>query len=180
MENSTDSPVCIYRNKKLAKFSTFHPVEINSLNIAAAQCYENYNESKTHGSDYSSAERPSENNHNSRSRWQNNIGDLYSLLEINELVQVSEAQRSEIKNLVHQFRDIFAENDDDMGCTDMAEQEIILKDNIPVRSKYYNIPLALKSKAEKEVKRLMDLRIIEPSTSTWHSPSFVMAKSDGS
>ena len=180
VENYTDNPVCIYRNKKLAKFSTFHPVEINSLNIAAAQCYANYNESKTHGSDYSSAERPSENNHNSRSRWQNNIGDLYSLLEINELVQVSEAQRSEIKNLVHQFRDIFAENDDDMGCTDMAEQEIILKDNIPVRSKYYNIPLALKSKAEKEVKRLMDLRIIEPSTSTWHSPSFVMAKSDGS
>ena len=27
VENSTD------RNKKLAKFSTFHPVEINSLNI---------------------------------------------------------------------------------------------------------------------------------------------------
>ena len=173
VENSTDSPVCIYRNKKLAKFSTFHPVEINSLNIAAAQCYENYNESKTHGSDYSSAERPSENNHNSRSRCQNNIDDLYSLLEINELVQVSEAQRSEIKNLVHQFRDIFAENDDDMGCTDMAEQEIILNDNIPVRSKYYNIPLALKSKAEKEVKRLMDLRIIEPSTSTWHSTQFL-------
>ena len=171
VENSTDSPVCIYRNKKLATFSTFHPVEINSLNIAAAQCYENYNESKTHGSDYSSAERPSENYHNSRSRWQNNIDDLYSLLEINELVQVSEAQRSEIKNLVHQFRDIFAGNDDDMGCTDTAEQEIILKDNISVRSK---------SKAEKEVKRLMDLRIIEPSTSTWHSPSFVMAKSDGS
>ena len=63
VENSTDSPVCIYRNKKLAKFSTFHPVEINSLNIAAAQCYENYNQSKTNGSDYSSAERPSENNH---------------------------------------------------------------------------------------------------------------------
>ena len=52
VKNSTDSPVCIYRNKKLAKFSTFHPVEINSLNIAAAQCYENYNESKTHGSEF--------------------------------------------------------------------------------------------------------------------------------
>ena len=98
VENCIDSPVCIYRNKKLAKFSTLHPVEINSLNIAAAQCYENYNQSKTHGSDYSSAERPSENNHNSRSRWQNKINDLYSLLEINELVELSEVQRSEIKN----------------------------------------------------------------------------------
>ena len=67
---------------------------------------------------------------------------MYSLLEINELVELSEAQQSKIENLVHQFRDIFAENDDDMGCTDMAEQEIILKDNIPVRSKYYNIPLS--------------------------------------
>ena len=75
---------------------------------------------------------------------------------------------------------IFAENEDDMGCTDIAEHEIILKDHVPVRSKYYNIPLALRPKAEKEIKRLMDLGIIEPSTSNYHSPSFVMAKGDGS
>ena len=57
----------------------------------------------------------------------------------------------------------------------MVGQEIILKDNIPVRSKNYNIPLTLKSKIEKEVKQLMDVRIIEPLTSKWHNPSFLMA-----
>ena len=55
-----------------------------------------------------------------------------------------------------------------------------MKDHLPVRSKYYNIPLALRPKAEKEIKRLMDLGIIEPSTSSYHSPSFVMEKGDGS
>ena len=87
---------------------------------------------------------------------------------------------AKVKNLIAEFRDIFAENDDDMATTDLAEQKIVLKDKSPVRCKYYNVPLALKDKAEQEVKRLMDLRIIEPSSSTWHSPSFVMLKPDGS
>ena len=54
------------------KISTFHSVEMNSLNISAAQCYENRMSESP-----SSAERPSDNNHNSRSRWQNKIDDLY-------------------------------------------------------------------------------------------------------
>ena len=67
-----------------------------------------------------------------------------------------------------------------MGTTDLDEHDIILNDNTPVRGKYYNVPLALKAKAESEVKRLMDLRIIEPSHSPYHSPSFCMIKKDGS
>ena len=44
-----------------------------------------------------------------------------------------------------------------MGCTDIAEQEIILDTNVPIRDRYYNIPLALRPQAEKEVKRLLRL-----------------------
>ena len=67
-----------------------------------------------------------------------------------------------------------------MGTTDLAEQDIVLKDKTLIRSKYYTVPLALKAKAGKEVQRLMDLRIIEPSSSSFHSPSFCTIKKDGS
>ena len=60
-----------------------------------------------------------------------------------------------------------------------AEQDIVLKDKTPIRSKYYTVPSALKAKAGKEVQRLMDLRIIEPSSSPFHSPSFCTIKKDG-
>ena len=188
IHNLSDMPVYIYRNKKLAKFCTFHPVEINTLNMTTAFSNERQVQSKV-GSNYSSPDFDRQTNTdktlqnkngNSRARWQNNIDELYSILKVDELTHLSKQQRNDVKKLISDFRDIFAENEDDMGCTDIAEQEIIVKDHIPVRSKYYNIPLALRPKAEKEIKRLMDLRIIEPSTSSYHSPSFVMVKGDGS
>ena len=175
IHNLSDKPVCIYRNKKLGKFCTFHPVEINTLNDVHGLASEKHDKAKV-GSNYSGNKSSS----TSRKRWQNNIDELFSILKIDELTHLSRKQRDDVKKLISEFRDIFAENEDDMGCTDIAEQEIILKDHLPVRSKYYNIPLALRPKAEKEIKRLMDLGIIEPSTSSYHSPSFVMVKSDGS
>ena len=190
LSNLSDQPVCIYRNKKLAKFCTFHPVEINTLNLANAVNNKDRGQSKV-GSNYSSsnsAEMPAAHNtkisdntmDGARKRWQNNIDELYKILKIDELTHLTVKQLDDVKRLISDFRDIFAENEDDMGCTDVAEHEIILKDHVPVRSKYYNIPLALRPKAGKEIKRLMDLGIIEPSTSNYHSPSFVMTKADGS
>ena len=113
-------------------------------------------------------------------RWSKNISKLHEILGIDKLTNLSEAEKMQVKELITEFRDIFAEGEDDMGTTDLAEHDIILKDKTPIRGKYYNVPLALKAKAENEVKRLMDLRIIEPSSSSFHSPSFCTIKKDGS
>ena len=109
-------------------------------------------------------------------RWKHNIDELYSALKLDELIHVSSAQMQHIKSLITQYRNIFSENDLDLGCTDLLEQEIILDTNVPIRDKYYNILLQLRPHAEKEIKRLLDLNIIEESTSNYHSPSFLMKK----
>ena len=109
-------------------------------------------------------------------RWKHNIDELYSALKLDELTHVSLAQMQHIKSLIAQYRNIFSENDLDLGCTDLLEQEIILDTNVPIRDKYYNIPLQLRPHAEKEIKRLLDLNIIEVSISNYHSPSFLMKK----
>ena len=115
-----------------------------------------------------------------KNRWATNISELYKMLGTDELTHLSEAEKLQVKELISDFRDIFAEGEDDMGTTDLAEQDIVLKDKTPILSKYYTVPLALKAKAGKEVQRLMDLRIIEPSSSPFHSPSFCTIKKDGS
>ena len=267
--NMADRPLCIYKNKRIGSFSTFHSSELNTLNVELVVPVKQDSDQQDSNllvtntptkSNYtalkSSVPKTSEANFNSRAgishivnkidklctdnkyntgshvnlepsprtqklnvstvhddvrslgskvqsdtkqqspgqqsseqcsagvavheRWKDNISDLYKLLHIDELDHLTHEQKLKVKELISEFRGIFAEDQNDMGCTDLAEQEIILKDQTPVRSKYYNVPLALKAKAEKEVKRLMDLKIIEPSTSTWHSPSFVMTKPDGS
>ena len=208
--NPTDHPVHIYRNKKIAKFSTFHPVEINSLNVRAVP---NKSENIIHtdngssnygnlphqsdispgqpqlekpGSYYTSYRIPDFEHLTKVSepealpkcdRWKNNLSELFKTLKLDELSHLTPTELDQVKLLVGDFRDIFAEGEDDLSCTDIAEMEIHLRDYEPIHSKYYNIPLALRPQAEKEIKRLMDLKIIEPSQSPYHSPSFAVLKS---
>ena len=161
--NISDEPVCIYRNKKLGTFSTFHSTEINTLNS-----------SKPHEKHCTS----SGNKHSTyiEYRWKHNVDELYEKLNLNELDHITKPQMQQIKDLISQYRNIFSEHDIDLGCTDLLEQEIILDTTVPIRDKYYNIPLQLRPHAEKEIKRLLDLNIIEESTSNYHSPSFLMRK----
>ena len=176
--NNSCYPITVYRSQKVATFETFNTNEINTLNNAAVniqvQCIESQlleHENKPCDADKAGSE--------SFKRWAN-IDSLYEMLGIAKLEHLSAAEKLVVKSLISEYRDIFAENDDDMECTDMLEQEIVLDTEEPIRAPYYNIPLKLRSHAEKAVKQLMDLNIIQPSTSNYHSPSFLMKKSDGS
>ena len=161
--NTSEKPVYIYRNSKVGTLSTFHVTEINSLNYSTM-----HGRNSSHNSNITVPNRAC--------RWKHNIDELYNALKLDELTHVSSAQMQHIKSLIAQYRNIFSENDLDLGCTDLLEQEIILDTNVPIRDKYYNIPLQLRPHAEKEIKRLLDLNIIEESTSNYHSPSFLMKK----
>ena len=89
-------------------------------------------------------------------------------------------QIDQVKALVTEFKQIFSEHENDIGCTDMMEQTIVLDTHIPVRAKYRNIPLAHRQEAVREFKRLLDLGVIQHSESPYHSPSFLAKKPDGS
>ena len=58
------------------------------------------------------------------------------MLGTDELTHLSEAEKLQVKELISDFRDIFAEGEDDMGTTDLAEQDIVLKDKTPIRNNY--------------------------------------------
>lgn len=112
-------------------------------------------------------------------RWAN-IEQLNSILGLNELDDLSEEERGEIRDLISEYRDVFSESNSDLGTTDLDTQTITLADQSPVRSPYYNIPLHLRPHAESAIKQLLDLGVIEPSESDFHSPSFLLKKPDGS
>ena len=169
--NMSDKTLCLYRNSKVGTFNSFHVREINTMNCCTVQC------EPGPGVEQSVSDKKESN----YTRWSGDkIEELYDIMGLNSRPDLTEAQIKSTKSLIADFRDIFAENDNDIGCTDIMEQEIILDTDLPIRDKYYNIPLALRAHAEKEVRRLMDLKIVQPSTSPYHSPSFLMKKSDGS
>ena len=67
-----------------------------------------------------------------KNRWNSNISQLYKILGTDKLTHLSEAEKLQVKELISAFRDIFAEGEDDLGTTDLAKQDIVLKDKTPI------------------------------------------------
>ena len=120
--NLGDQPVFIYRNKRLASFTTFHPIEINSLNLA--QCSRSDYTTEDKSPKQSLPQKPAftsfqDTMTHERKRWDDNVHKLHKLLKIDELSHLSTSQHKQVKCLISQFRDIFSEGEEDMVCCEM-------------------------------------------------------------
>lgn len=176
--NETDKDVVFHRNSKIGTFETVSEDFVNNINhCLRAHAHRRDNMSKQ--STVNSVDREHTLNHE---RWSgNHINRLFELLKLDDLnTHLTAEQVEQVKLLVREFKDIFSEGENDIGCTDMMEQTIVLDTQVPIRAKYRNIPLAHRQAAEKEVKRLLDLGVIQYSESPYHSPSFLQRKPDGS
>ena len=91
--------------------------------------------------------------------------------------ELSESQKTELRNLVTEFKDVIT---DIPGSTDLIEHEIRLNSNEPVRSKPYTAPYALNQCIKDEIKSMLQMGIIEPSSSPYASPVVIVKKADGS
>ena len=82
----------------------------------------------------------------------------------------------EIKQLVSQFSDILT----DLPLrTNLAECEIRMEKEEPVRTRQYPMPYAHRDLVKKEVESMLRLGVIEPSQSPYSSPIVLVRKKDG-
>ena len=67
-----------------------------------------------------------------------------------------------------------------LGCTHLVEHKIeLLPGARPLYIPAYRLPHSQREVANRKVQEMMDEGIIEPSTSPWNSPLFLVAKRDG-
>lgn len=85
-----------------------------------------------------------------------------------------EAVQALLSKKVHAF----AKNKDDFGRTDKAKHSIDTGEHRPVKQPPRRLPLHKKKEVAKEVKRLLDLGVIEPSVSPWAAPTVLVLKKD--
>lgn len=83
---------------------------------------------------------------------------------------------NEITRLCSNYTDVFALPDDKMTVNNFYKQKLRLKDDNPVYAKNYRLPKTQKQEIEKQVQKLLDNELIEPSTSSFNSPLIVVPK----
>ena len=90
---------------------------------------------------------------------------------------LSEEQNNQLRRLIGNYSDVFT---DVPSVTSLGHHDIKLTDPRPVKSKPYPLPHALRQVVGDEVKEMLELGVIEPSSSPYASPVVLVKKPDGS
>ncbi|XP_065939102.1 uncharacterized protein [Magallana gigas] len=80
------------------------------------------------------------------------------------------------KSLCDSFSDVFT---DIPGMTNLVEHKIVVTSSEPVRVKPYPIPFSTEKTVTEEVQKMLQLNVIEPSSSPYSAPVVIARKKDG-
>ncbi|XP_062598519.1 uncharacterized protein LOC134259947 [Saccostrea cucullata] len=82
--------------------------------------------------------------------------------------ELSDDDRRKFISLLNQFSDVLSEVP---GNTHLIEHDIKTNSDQPIRSKSYSVPFAMRDTVDKEVEKMLELKVIEPSDSPYCSPN---------
>ena len=104
---------------------------------------------------------------------------LQAMYESN-ISELSVEQKSEFKNLLTQFPDIFSKDDFDLGCLSSGiEHKIMTHDEVPIKEKFRRTPLHFQQQEKEYIKKLLKQGVIEPSISEWSVAPVLVRKKTG-
>ena len=79
----------------------------------------------------------------------------------------TEENKERVLNLLAKYHDIFALEDGEMGCTEVAQHKIEVTDPKPFKERPRNIPLGLLEEVKDHLDHMLDVGAIKPSKSAW-------------
>lgn len=93
---------------------------------------------------------------------------------------LTRTQRERASNLLVNYLDLFSKGDNDIGRTSLVKHTINTGDEIPIRQRPRQVPLAREHEVEGMILDMEKNNVIEPSFSPWCSPVVLVKKKDGS
>ena len=96
--------------------------------------------------------------------------------DVSICLNLSRKQKTEVKSLLHDYREVIT---DLPGECKLGTHSIKLTTDEPVRQRPYPTPHARRNTIEEEVKKMLDMGVIEQSESPYSSPIVLVKKSDG-
>ena len=90
------------------------------------------------------------------------------------------AEQLKLKELLIEFADVFSQHDLDIGCYERIKHTIDTKDARPIRQRMRRTPFNFQAEEEKHLNKLLNIGVIEPSSSDWATAPVLIRKKDGS
>ena len=91
---------------------------------------------------------------------------------VDRIEGVSVSQRKQIINLLCDYQDVFADEQESLGRTSTIWHKIDTGAAKPIKQAPHRLPQAKREIIEIEIDRMLKQGIIEPSTSSWPSRLF--------
>ena len=101
------------------------------------------------------------------------------LVDVRE-AEVSEGGRKKLKSLLDEYRDVFANSDEELGRTQRAYFSIDTGGSPPVAVRPRRTPYHLRPEVRRQIADMEARGLIQRSNSPWSSPILLVKKSDGS
>ena len=97
-------------------------------------------------------------------------------IEESHCVSLSPEQKGQLQSLLGEFPEVLRSVP---GRTHLVEHEIHVGEASPIHQKPYRVPYSRRELVKEELDKMLEARIIRPSTSPWASPIVLVPKKDG-
>lgn len=88
-------------------------------------------------------------------------------------------EKKKIIEVIQEYQDIFAKNDEDLGRTSLVKHEICTGDQPPHKLRPFRQPQFTKAYTKQAIEKMLATGVIRHSNSPWSSPFFLIKKRDG-
>ena len=94
--------------------------------------------------------------------------------------EVTASEKQELKQLLDEYRDVFANSDSEVGQTYRTQFRVNTLTQVPVAVKLQQTPFSLCSEIDQQIKNMEHRVIIKPFNSPYSAPILLLPKADGS
>ena len=98
------------------------------------------------------------------------------LQESLRLGHLNSDERKSVLDICTRYQEIFYFPDDKLSATNAIEHEIHVTDPTPIYTKSYRYPEVHKPEVQKQIEKMLNQGIIQPSISPWSSPLWIVPK----
>ncbi len=88
-------------------------------------------------------------------------------------------EKAQLADTLVEFQDVFANDDEDLGCFKGVQHKIPTGDSKAIRQPSRRTPLGFQAEEEDHLRKLLKNGTVVPSTSEWASPVVLVRKKDG-